>query len=143
MPGRSGIVAANLDLQGTYVDENTFFPGAGGADGRGSIPRIRANFIGTVDWRDFDFTWRMRYVHSMSDPDFTRETNVFAYENVRSHTEHDLRVAWNYDSYRVVVGVNDIFDRDPPYVFNSGNNTDPFLYDAMGRYMFLRATMTM
>ena len=34
----------NMNLQGTYVRENTFYPGAGGADDRGSIPRIRGIF---------------------------------------------------------------------------------------------------
>ena len=133
----------NLDFQGTYVDANDFFPGAGGADGRGSIPRIKANLIANVDWEAWDFTWRTRYIHSMTDPDFTRDTNTFGYENVPSHTEHDIRIGWNQDKYRVVFGVNDLFDNDPPYVFNSGNNTDLFLYDFLGRYMFLRATATM
>ena len=107
------------------------------------IPRIRANFIGIVDWQDWDFTWRTRYIHSMTDPDFTKETNVFGYEDVRSHIEHDIRVAWNRDNYRVVFGVNDVFDRDPPYVFSTGANTDLFLYNSMGRFGFARATMTL
>jgi outer membrane receptor protein involved in Fe transport len=132
----------NLDLQGTYVDENTFYPGAGGADDRGSIPRIKANFVGNVDWNNFDFTWRTRYIHGMSDPRFDGN-NAFGYEDVPSHTEHDIRVGWNLENYRIVFGVNDLFDRDPPYLFSTGNNTDLFLYDAMGRYFFLRATLSM
>ena len=52
----------NVDFQGTYVRENTFYPGAGGADDRGSIPRIRANLNIGVDWHAWDFNWRTRYI---------------------------------------------------------------------------------
>jgi outer membrane receptor protein involved in Fe transport len=132
----------NLDFQGTYLKENTFYPGVGGADDRGSIPRIRANINLGIDWHDWDFDIRTRYIHSMSDPRFNG-VNAFGYENVRSHTEIDLRVAYNFDKYRAVVGVNDLFDKDPPYIFSSGNNTDLFLYSAVGRYFFLRLSASM
>ena len=64
--------------------------------------------------------------------------NAFGYDTVPSHTEHDIRVGWNPGAYRVLLGVNDLFDNDPPYVFSSGTNTDLFLYGAVGRYVFLR-----
>ena len=128
----------NSELQATYVRENTFFPGAGGADDRGSIPRIRGNFNTQISWEEWAFIVRARYIHGMSDPSFTEETNIFGYEDVPSHTEWDLRVRYNWDQYTAVVGVNDVFDRDPPYIFSSGNNTDLFLYSPMGRYFFLR-----
>ena len=126
-----------LDLNGTYVKENTFYPGQGNADDRGSMPRIKANIIGTIDWRNFDFTWRTRYIHGMNDPRFDGN-NAFGYDTVPSHSEHDIRIGWNLDQYRAVLGVNDLFDHDPPYVFSSGTNTDLFLYGALGRYIFLR-----
>ena len=131
-----------LDLNGTYVKENTFYPGAGAADDRGSIPRIKANVQARVDWRAFDFTWRTRYVHGMNDPRYDGN-NAFGYDRVKAHREHDIRVAWNLSQYRVLLGVNDLFDRDPPYVFSSGTNTDLFLYGAVGRYVFLRVSARM
>ena len=131
-----------LDLNGTYVKENTFYPGAGAADDRGSIPRIKANVQAQVDWRSFDFTWRTRYIHGMNDPRFDGN-NAFGYDRVKAHREHDIRVAWNLSQYRVLLGVNDLFDNDPPYVFSSGTNTDLFLYGAIGRYIFLRVSARM
>ncbi len=128
----------NTDLQATYIRENTFFPGAGGADDRGSIPRIRAIWNNQVSWNEWDFIARARYIHSMSDPSFDEDTNIFGYEDVPSHTEWDIRVRYNWDQYTAVFGVNDVFDRDPPYIFSSGNNTDLFLYSPVGRYFFLR-----
>ncbi len=132
----------NLDFQGTYVKENTFYPGAGGADDRGSIPRIRGNFNANVDWQSWDFGLRARYIHGMDDPRFDGN-NVFGYSDVDAHTEIDLRASYNWDKYRATLGVNDVFDNDPPYVFSSGNNTDLFLYDARGRYVFLRLSASL
>ena len=130
----------NTELQATYVRENTFFPGAGGADDRGSIPRIKGIWNNQVSWNEWDFIVRGRYIHGMNDPSFEAEDNIFGYEDVPSHTEWDLRVRYNWDQYTAVVGVNDVFDRDPPYVFSSGNNTDLFLYSPVGRYFFVRLT---
>lgn len=135
-----GNTLVNSELQATYVRENTFYPGAGGADGRGSIPRIKGIWNNQISWEEFDFIFRARYIHGMTDPDFDEDTNIFGYEDVPSHTEWDVRVRYNWEQYTAVFGVNDLFDRDPPYVFNSGNNTDLFLYSPVGRYFFLRLT---
>lgn len=125
------------DLQGTYVAKNSFFPGAGNADDRGSMPRIKALGSLRVDKGNWDFAWQMRFIDDMDDPRFDGN-NTFGYDDVPSHTEHDIRVGWNPGAYRVLLGVNDLFDKDPPYVFSSGTNTDLFLYGALGRYVFLR-----
>jgi len=126
-----------IGWEGTYVEENTFYPEQGGADDRGSIPRIKSNLRADVDWMDWSFTWQTRYIHSMKDPRFDGN-NPFGYEKVSSHTEHDLRVGYNREQWSVLLGVNDVFDNDPPYMFASGANADLFLYDAIGRYFFLR-----
>ncbi|HZD51552.1 MAG TPA: TonB-dependent receptor [Woeseiaceae bacterium] len=131
-----------VTLLGTYVDENTFEPGTGGADDRGSIPRVQANLRTDLYYRDWSFAWTMRFVSSMSDPDFEGD-NVFGYDGVPSYKNHDLRVVYNWsDKYRLLLGVNNLADEDPPYVFSSGNNTDVFLYDVFGRFWFARMTVS-
>lgn len=135
-----GNTLINSELNATYVKENTFSPGQGGADSQGSIPRIRAVWNNQISWEEWDFIVRGRYTHGMSDPDFSASTNTFGYENVPSHTEWDLRVRFNWDQYAAVFGVNNVLDEDPEYVFNSGNNSDLFLYSPIGRYFFLRLT---
>ena len=131
-----------VDLQGTYVKLNTFSPNAGNASDRGSMPRIRATSNINVNRGNWDYTWRMRYVHRMDDPRYDGD-NVFGYDHVPSHTEHDVRVGWIVGDYRLLLGVNDLLDADPPYVFSSGNNADLFLYGAIGRYAFLRMDFNM
>lgn len=132
----------NLSMNGTYVEENTFFPGAGGADDRGSIPRNQMNFRADMYLGDWSFSWLTRYIHDMDDPSFDGN-NVFGYDGVDGYDKHDLRVAYNWERYRLLVGVNNVFDEDPPYVFSSGNNSDLFLYDVFGQYWFARLTFTM
>ncbi len=132
----------NVSLAGTYIDENTFYPGAGGADDRGSIPRVQANLATTVNYQNWDVTWNMRYISGMDDPRYDGN-NPFNYSGTDSYDKHDLRVSYSWDSYRVLLGVNNVFDEDPEYVFSSGNNTDTFLYDVVGRYWFLRFKASM
>ena len=135
-----GDVLITTDLNASYVKENTFAPGQGGADDRGSIPRIRGVFNTQASWENWDFIARGRYIHSLDDPRFTGDDNTFGYDGAPSHTEWDFRVRYSFDQYTAVVGVNDAFDRDPPFIFSSGNNTDLFLYSPIGRYWFARFT---
>ncbi len=128
----------NVNFEGTYIKENTFAPGVGGADELGSMPRIKARLELNVSRGDWSGQWRIRYIHSMRDPDFRKEFNAFGYEDIRSHTEHDLTVRLNWRKYNMLFGVNDVFDRDPPYVFSQARNTDLSLYSALGRYFFAR-----
>jgi iron complex outermembrane recepter protein len=131
-----------MDLQGTYVEKhrNPWPADAGEANDRGSIPRIRSNLSLGTDWQNWSFTWVTRYTHRMDDPRFNGN-NPFNYDRVRRHFEHDVRAGLTWNNFDVMLGVNNVFDRDPPYVFSSGNNTDAFLYRPFGRYFFLRAGM--
>jgi outer membrane receptor protein involved in Fe transport len=62
----------------------------------------------------------------------------------------DLRVAYTWNNVTGRVGVNNLFDKDPP-VIDTGNsggnsiyaesNTYPSVYDTMGRYLFLNVTV--
>ncbi len=132
----------NLGLNGVYVDENTFSPGAGGADGRGSIPDVSANFRADMFLNNWTVSWMMRYIGDMNDPDYDGD-NVFGYTDVDAYYKHDLRVAYDWERYRLLFGINNVTDEDPPYVFDSGTNTDSFLYDNFGMYWFARLTFSM
>ena len=123
--------------EGTYVFENTFAPGQGGASDRGSIPQFKANAGLTFERNNWAVTWRTRVIGDMDDPRFDGN-NLFNYDGPEAHIEHDLRGRYQWNNYGFLVGVNNIFDDEPPYVFGSGNNSDLFSYNAMGRYVFAR-----
>jgi iron complex outermembrane receptor protein len=133
----------NLSLVGTYVDENTFYPFAGGAYDRGSIPDKSANTRIDMFLSNWTFSWMTRYIGEMDDDRFDPTNNTFGYDGPGNYFKHDLRVAYDWERYRVVFGVNNVLDEDPPYVFASGVNTDAFLYDVFGSYWFARLTFSM
>lgn len=137
-----GDTAWNVAFNGTYVDENTFFPFAGGADDRGSIPRFQGNLRTDLFLGNWSFSWLVRYISDMDDPSFDGN-NVFNYDGPPSYDKHDLRVAYDWDNYRLLIGINNVTDEDPPYVFDSGKNTDAFLYDVIGQYWFARLTFSL
>ncbi|MFT7243398.1 MAG: iron complex outermembrane receptor protein [Candidatus Azotimanducaceae bacterium] len=128
----------DLGVAATYVAENSFSPGAGGADDRGSIPRIVANFTSDVSWKEWTGGAYVRYISAMNDPRFDGN-NPFGYSGTDAYYKTDLRVSYTFDEkYRVLIGVNNAFDEDPEYIFSSGNNSDVNLYDVRGQYWFVR-----
>ena len=141
----AGRTSWNIALNGTYVDENTFFPGAGGADEPGAIPRVHATLRTDLYIGNWSVSWLMRYISSMDDPDFdgTGTDNPFGYTGPSSYDKHDLRFTYDWERYRLLIGINNVADEDPPYVFSSSDNTDTFLYDVFGRYWFARLTFTL
>jgi iron complex outermembrane recepter protein len=62
----------------------------------------------------------------------------------------DLRVAYTINKVTMRVGVNNVLDKDPPFIdtANSGgnqipaeSNTYPSQYDSLGRYLFANVTI--
>ena len=57
----------------------------------------------------------------------------------------DLTTVWQVtDQAKIYAGINNLTDREPPIVGNStgtNSNTFPGLYDALGRYLFMGASM--
>ena len=138
----AGRTSWNLALNATYVDENTFDPGAGGASDRGSIPDIQVNTRADLFLNDWSFSWLVRHVGDMDDPRFDG-SNSFGYSGPDDYYKHDIRVAYDWERYRLLFGINNVTDEDPPYLFASGINTDGFLYDVFGSYWFARLTFTL
>jgi iron complex outermembrane receptor protein len=66
--------------------------------------------------------------------------------NSRFYTDLQLRFfAPSFvDNFGFALGVNNLFDKDPPGCISCGlNNFDPTTYDVPGRYMYARATLKM
>ncbi len=132
----------NVALNGTFTDENTFYSETPSANNRGSQPDVQIST--RADWylSDWTFSWMMRHIGEMNDTRFDG-SNPFGYSKVKAYYKHDVRVAYDWERYRFVFGINNVTDEDPPYVFGSGNNTDLFLYEPFGSYWFARVTFSM
>ena len=73
-------------------------------------------------WNNWSFSWLVRYIGAMDDPSYDGN-NVFGYTGPPSYDKHDIRVAYDWERYRLSFGINNVTDEDPPYVFNNGANT--------------------
>jgi iron complex outermembrane receptor protein len=95
----------------------------------------KSNFILDWDHADFGATGTVRYLSSVQEADDPNKLN--------SRTYFDAQLRWSPTSYveglKVAVGVNNLFDKDPPgCVTCSLNNYDPNAYDAPGRFFYLQ-----
>ena len=104
-----------------------------------AFPKHKA--IAILDWNGTNVGASIteRYIKSV------RESNGNKL-NSRFYTDLQLRFfAPSFvDNFGFALGVNNLFDKDPPGCISCGlNNFDPTTYDVPGRYMYARATLKM
>ncbi len=108
----------------------------------GNIARWRAT--ATLNWsRDkWNAQWRTRYISPVTALNADAATNASL--AMASVVYNDLQVGYAVPVIhtRFDVGVDNLFDRRPPLLYQNGQvNTDTFTYDTMGRYYWARATL--
>ncbi len=124
-----------------------------------AIPRWKSNLVTTWGINQWKVTWSMRFVSRVtekcsdfldgtpnsltqlglcSDPNFDDESKSL--NSLGGTTYHDLQVSLpNWHKLEIQLGVNNIFDRDPPACFScSLNGYDPSTYDPEGRFLYGR-----
>ena len=75
---------------------------------------------------------------------FGQPEPLVAIESIGSVSYFDLGIGYDFtDSIRARFGVNNLFDKNPPLMADSGNNanTDTGLYDVFGRSFYLSLSM--
>jgi iron complex outermembrane receptor protein len=98
--------------------------------------------IAILDWdgTNFGATLTGRYIKSV------RETEANN-NKLGSRLYTDLQLRWfgiDQDRFGFALGVNNLFDKDPPGCISCGlNNFDPTTYDVPGRYLYAKATVRM
>lgn len=105
-----------------------------------AFPKHKA--IGIVDWEGnrFGATLTGRYIKSVVETETDPENEM----NSRLYVDAQLRFtpSWLSDGLGFALGVNNLFDKDPPGCITCGlNNMDPTTYDVPGRYYYARATV--
>ena len=105
-----------------------------------AFPKHKA--IGILDWEgtNLGFTLTGRYIKSVQE---SEEDNKLG---SRLYTDVQLRfIAPSFaDNFGFALGVNNLFDKDPPGCISCGlNNFDPGTYDVPGRYLYARVTVKM
>ena len=137
-----------LLTSGTYLMErtNTFaLAGSvsleGTADGFGVFPELRTNSSIRLQGEDLTVGWDIFYI-SASD-DLRRPAEISVDAEAEAMVYHDLYGTYNFDFGSVTVGLNNVMDEDPPYFHRAFNaNTDPGVYDVIGRRIFVNTRFT-
>jgi len=142
----------NFNLTGTYLNELITVPGpgvdeydcAGLYSGSCGTPnpewRHHARLGWVTPWAvDLSLTWR--YYDGVEE---FRGNDVQLDYELDAANYFDLAANWSItEKFSVLVGVNNVLDSDPPVtsaVGTTGNgNTFPQTYDALGRWIFVRA----
>ena len=146
---KSGIGSFGLSLNGNFLLKYTeTFPAQVGfsttnylGTTRGfpdqSYPRFKGN--GTLDWAigDFGASFTGRYIDAVREADGKKLANTF-YGDVQ------LSYAFLAKKFVFTLGVNNVFDKDPPACFScTGPNYDPTTYDVPGQFGYVRITYKM
>ncbi len=112
-------------------------------------PRHRANLNLAYALDDLNFSWRMRYWASVVDSKFEYNGNytdgngLTTYNSVGAVIYHDINARYNFsDGIQAYVGVNNLFNKQPPMLpqgtvyGDTGPNTATTAYDVTGRYYY-------
>lgn len=118
---------------------------------RSPIWRIRSNLSANWSMGDFGATWSTRYYSGMyenckfpataslcSDPGRRVETGAAPRHRLSSITYHDVQarytLPWNG---RVALGVNNLFEKEPPISTQAAYNSFDPQYETPGRYYYM------
>jgi iron complex outermembrane receptor protein len=112
--------------------------------------RLRSNF--TADWNmgDFGARWTARYVSGLveacptfaksvcSDPDRRIAAGAAPQNRLPATTYHDIQARYNTPwNATVSVGVNNVFDKEPPVSYQAFANSFDYQYDTPGQFYYM------
>ncbi|HCM47632.1 MAG TPA: TonB-dependent receptor, partial [Colwellia sp.] len=127
------------------------------SSGDGNFPDIKSNLNLSYAMDDWSVAYAIRYMASVEEslglaesgdwsleeisPDFRTEAvdagwNVF--RDVGSSIIHDARFTYYMDNLTATVGIDNLFDKAPPFMASGFNdNTDPRSYNTTGRHAYI------
>lgn len=152
-----GKLAVETQLTYTKEDISQLFDSAeeSGFDSSDRVGEIgRPKLVGNMDVRlernDWTYYWGVEYVHGTKnldiDPTYTYQGFQNAWRDIRADRRfyHSASVRYNLADWSILVGVRNIFDKDPPFISNGVDtrygNIPAFAtqYDLYGRTGFVR-----
>ncbi len=103
-------------------------------------PVLRDNATLTYSKGPFSFAWTVRYIDGMlynngsndADPTLNRFTNT------NEVFYHDIVAVYNFKRVQLIGGIDNLFDRTPPFVLDASTNTAGQVYDVIGRLFYAK-----
>ncbi len=115
----------------------------------GAQPRLKSNMAATFNSNDnWSFTWTSRFVGHVENLDKTtyRAASVcssncgdYLGNFANSFFYHDISASYQFQNIGITVGVDNLFDKDPPFLsdlFTNSIVSGP--YDYTGRYVYMK-----
>ena len=174
--GMESIGGLDLSFQGTWLHKLETDPGIPALDNQGNVlatsfdcagffgasgcgtpnpewrHRLRVTWTTPLDGLGLSVSWRyfggVKNGLTTNDPYFGGVADPEVAE-LGAQNYFDLAATWRVkDNYTLRLGVNNVFDRDPPLIgqdtggtdVRANGNTYPGVYDALGRYIFMSVT---
>ena len=111
--------------------------------GSGAYADVKSNLTVNVKGESWEATYEGRYIDGMDSLSCDKDPSKCYAPTVGSVVYHDLSGAYFLnESVTLSGGVNNMFDKQPPYYSgNNDSNTDPYTYDVLGRYFFVKANV--
>ncbi|ARD22864.1 TonB-dependent receptor plug domain-containing protein [Shewanella japonica] len=126
------------DQDGNVIDYKGYITG-----GVGAYAELKTNFNLTAAGDDWSATYEARYIDGMDSFACKDDPSDCYAPSVDSIVYHDISASYDInETVRLSGGVNNVLDEQPPYYSgNNDSNTDPYTYDVLGRYFFVRASV--
>jgi len=136
--GQIGMLTVNgiLNYVSTWKLDGEEFAGESTFD-HGTIPEISTNVLFRWDWQDLQVGLNWQHIDSVTDVGGSEE-------KVDAQDYFDLRTGYQVsEMLNVNLVIANLFNNEPPDVLNgyTNSNTDNTLYDGLGRYYTLSATL--
>jgi outer membrane receptor protein involved in Fe transport len=109
----------------------------------GLIAHYRDNAVLDVRHDNIDLAWTVQYIGSgnavnpIVAPNFSGPAAAYPGNHVPDVVYHALAATWRGGPTTVTFGVNNLFDRNPPFWNDGTVNTNEFTYDTVGRFFYL------
>jgi len=149
-----------FDWKATWVTRYELINESGQAEPKGpgievsdsSIPEWSSTLTTNWDFHNWNVNWTMRYIDRLREScaganGFAICTDSVADQHwLGATTYHDAQISWRTDAWmkgvKVSVGVNNVFDKNPPICLSCTlNGYDPGTYDLPGRYTYAKLSM--
>ena len=106
------------------------------------FPVLRDNFTGTYSKGGFSFSWTVRYIDGMQyndgSTDFVTVTPALRFTKTNEVFYHDIVATYNWKKFQFIAGIDNLFDRTPPFALDGTENTAANVYDVLGRLFYAK-----
>lgn len=125
-----------IDQDGVATDYKGFVTG-----GAGAYADVKTNFTLTAKSDNWDANYELRYISEVDSFACKSAPEKCYAPKVDAVTYHDVSGSYYLnDNLTLTGGINNLFDKQAPYYTgNNDSNTDPYTYDVLGRYFFVKA----